>query len=138
MVGERGSRTAVHCSAVRTIAAFAVAACMLLQLVLAAPLAMRVPASFYLAGWPVELCAMRSAGGTTDPAREPRPPVSPHGHYGCPICQNHAVPMGILAGEMLLFIVATKWWRWLRPAVTTLLPTRPFRLYSPRAPPALA
>jgi hypothetical protein len=135
MVPERAAWTTAARNATRPVAAFVAAAAMLLQLVLAAPLEMRMLAASGLTGWPAALCAMRSAGGVPDPAR---PPISPHDHDNCPVCLGHAAPVGILAGATRLFVASTNWRPWVLAAVATPEPSRPFRLYGSRAPPALA
>jgi hypothetical protein len=132
---QRESWTAEASAAVRTIAAFVAATAMLLQLFLAAPLAMRMPPEAGSTAWPVVLCGMRSSGGAADPARTP---VVPHQHDDCPVCQSNSMPLGILAGAMLLFVVAATCRRYLWTAVVAPAPARPFRLYGSRAPPALA
>jgi hypothetical protein len=135
---ERLAWTTAARGAVRPVAAFAVAAAMLLQLVLAAPLAMRMLPGTTSAAWPVVLCAMRAADGTSDHARMPSLPVSPHDHFGCPVCQGNAVPPGILAGAGQFLIPTSSERPWLRAAVPPPAPARPFRLYGSRAPPTLA
>lgn len=137
MMPEAAAWPARARGAMRSAAAFVAAAAIFLQLILAAPLEMRMLLGADVAAWPFALCAMRSAGGTSDPAPA-SPPASPHDHYNCPVCQSHAVPLGILAGGTRIFVASTSWRPWLQNDVPAPAPTRPFRLYGSRAPPAQA
>ena len=115
----------------RTTAGFLAVAALLLQLFAVPDLAMRMLSGLSFAGWSTALCA----SGSGQPGHSPG---LPHDHDTCPVCQTHAVPLGLAAAAILLLAPPVRWRRldW----VTTPTPVRarPFRLYRSRAPPILA
>jgi hypothetical protein len=114
----------------RTAAGFLAVVALLLQLFVAPDLAMRMRSALSFDGWSA-LCA----SSTGQPGH---PPALPHDHDTCPVCQTHAVPLGLVAAAILLLAPATPWrrpdWR----TTATPLRARPFRLYRSRAPPTPA
>ncbi len=119
----------------RTIATFVVAAAVLLQSVLAAPLALRM-----LAGtddvWAIPLCTGESIGGAVAPARGPQPPACPHNRY-CPVCLSHGAPLAILPGIAFVLKTNRVWRRYVWIAVRQAVTGRLFHGYESRAPPIL-
>lgn len=125
-MGERTARARAAGTAL-PLAGVAAACLLLLQAVLAPPLAMRMLASA-ASEWHVALC-----GGADRTGK----PVTSHHHEACPLCQGHPASSGTLAAVTLA-----------SPAVITgsgapsaglgsVAPTRPFRLYRSRGPPFL-
>ncbi len=138
MMPELAARVTVFGTAVRAATAFVVASALLLQLVAMPPLAMRMLSGFNLGGWPVAFCSSGSAQPTSGPAHQPRLPASPHDHDGCPLCQNHSVPLAPIAVWMVTIAVIRSR-RWLHCGrLITPVAIAAFRLYSARAPPAEA
>jgi hypothetical protein len=135
---ELAARVTVLGTAVRATAAFGAAAALLVQLFVMPPLAMRMLSSLTSGGWPVALCSRGPVERTDAPTHQPQLPAAPHDHDGCPLCQSHSVPLAIIAVGVVI-LGATTSWRWLRRAMLVMpAPSAPFRLYSSRAPPALA
>ncbi len=138
MMPELAARVTVLGTAVRAMTAFVAAAASLLQLFVMPPLAMRMLSSLTSGGWPVALCSRGPAERSSAPAHQPQLPASPHDHDGCPLCQCHSVPLAVIA-VVIVILALTTGWRWLRRAMLVIpVPSAPFRLYSSRAPPALA
>ena len=115
-----------------SVAAFAVAVGLLLNLILAPPLAMRMLSEQASTGWPA-LCASGSAGHASAPTRQL--PGTPHDHSTCPLCQCHLIPMAVIAVVLSVFAVAMCGQRSVQVTLALAPPARPFWLYSPRAPP---
>lgn len=137
-MSERAARTIASHPAARTIAAFVAAAALLLQFLMPAP-ALLARGVAWPADWQVRLCAAgTSANNLTDHTRSPQSPAAPHSHDNCPVCQSRSVPLAILIAVVPPGAETTGWWRLLWDALTVSAHTRPFRLYSSRAPPVTA
>ena len=136
MMPDRSRRTIVTSSGTPRVAAFAVAVTLLLNLIVTPPLAMRMLSDQVSTGWPVALCANGSAGHPDAPTN--RLPGTSHDHGTCPLCQCHLIPFAIIAVAVSMSAAAlcSQQSRHVALAQQPLAP--PFRLYSPRAPPALA
>jgi hypothetical protein len=135
MMVERVARQTVCGTVMRATAALLAAGALLWQLLAVPPLAMRMLSGPTAGIWRAAFCSSDPAGPPGVPAPQP---ASTHDHDGCPLCQSHSVPLAPIAFGVLIVAVVTNW-RWVCPAcLVAPAPAAPFRLYSPRAPPALA
>ncbi len=112
-----------------------VAFALLLQVLFAAPLAIRMAAAASLTGDVVTSCAPVAQVNDPHPGHHQLPP---HHHEQCPLCSSHAVPVALPMGKPPLPPLATAW-LFLRPPPTAP-PGRSLRFtsYLSRAPPAAA
>jgi Protein of unknown function (DUF2946) len=138
MMRERAARGVGTGSATRTTVAVLAAVALLLQLLVMPPLAMRMMGSHASTGRSVALCTSGSGEQASSPANQPRQPASTHDHNTCPLCQSHPVPLALLAVAIALLAATTRWRRLGQLTLALPAPAWPFRLYSSRAPPALA
>jgi hypothetical protein len=132
---RRATRALAASTAVRTTAACAAAVALLLQLILAPPLAMRMLVGRAFAAWPAAYCIGASAERPSAPADHPGSPASPRDHDSCPVCQSHAAPLGPVAIKLALRELNVSWWQFQSLVAATPAWVRPIRLYSSRAPP---
>jgi hypothetical protein len=124
--------------AARPLTGAAVAAALLLQLFVMPPLAMRMLSAMTAGGLPAALCASVSSARLPAPEQPSQPPALPRAHDLCPLCQSHSVPLSPIPVGIVIVALITSW-RWVRRAALAMpAPAAPFRLYSARAPPALA
>ncbi len=107
---------------------------LLLQVMFAAPLALRMAAAS--AGDDATACAPADAAPDHRPAPLHGPPL--HGHEPCPLCGSHAAPVALPEAAPPLPPPATAWLP--PPPARTAPPSRPARFtpYRSRAPPAAA
>jgi hypothetical protein len=80
---------------------------LLVQMLLAPPLAMRMLSG--PAAWPTALCTATPSDRSVDPVHHQSPPAFPHDHDDCPLCRSSSVALGLPVAVYLAPVVVANW-----------------------------